>query len=83
METIHGFDYEIFVTVKNHIKGYVDDLVYLIVMDRDAGNGYATSFVDIAEKVGVEVTSEIFKEMLTAEELANCTQAWDVKRKTA
>lgn len=81
MNSVPGFDYEIFVTVKNHIKGYVDDLVRLIVTDRDNGNGYETSFVDISNQVGVEVTKAIFAELLTDEELARCTQAWDSKQK--
>lgn len=81
MNSIPGFDYEVFVAVKNHIKGYVDDLVRLIVTDRDNGNGYETSFLDIANQVGVEVTTAIFAELLTDEELARCTQAWDKKQK--
>lgn len=81
MNSVPGFDYEIFVTVKNHIKGYVDDLVALIVTDRDAGNGYETSFVDIATQIGVETTTVIFADLITADELDRCTQAWTAKQK--
>lgn len=81
MNSIPGFDYEIFVTVKNHIKGYVDDLVRLIVTDRDNGNGYETSFLDISGQVGFDAAKAIFADLLTAEELDRCTQAWTAKQK--
>jgi hypothetical protein len=80
METATDFDYEIFLSIKNHVKGYVDDLVALIVADRNAGNGCIASFVDIADQIGVETTTEIFSDFLTTEELATCTQAWVTRR---
>lgn len=80
METATDFDYEIFLSVKNHVKGYVDDLVALIVTDRNAGNGYTASFTDVSTQIGVETTTEIFSDFLTTEELSTCTQAWVNRR---
>lgn len=81
MSSVPGFDYEIFVAVKNHVKGYVDDWVRLIVADRDAGNGYEASFSAIAQQTGYDVTRAIFADIVTNDELAQCTEAWNKKRK--
>lgn len=81
MNSVPGFDYEIFVAVKNHIKGYVDDFVRLIVTDRDAQNGYETSFTDIAKQIGFDGAKAIFADIVTEDELARCTEAWNKKQK--
>jgi hypothetical protein len=81
MNSVPGFDYEIFVAVKNHIKGYVDDLVRLIVADRDAQEGYEASFLNIAHQIGVEGAAAIFADIVTNDELARCTEAWNKKQK--